>query len=126
MKRDALLPQADHDGDWSAEFGRTRRRTWRKARWAVLILVVSFAAAFWDLRYFFPGFLGAIGSILWLTYLWRRYYVCPACGRTPMTSSASAGLDGVSYDRGVDLDPEFCPNCEVRLKPEPEVKRLFF
>jgi hypothetical protein len=42
-----------------------------------------------------------------------------------MTSTATSGLEGFSYNRGVNLDPEFCPNCEARLKPEPEVKRLF-
>jgi hypothetical protein len=126
MRRDDLPQRTDHDGDWSAEFRQTRRRAWRKARWAVLVLVVSFGAAFLDFRFFLPAFVGAFGSILWLTYVCTRYYVCPACGKTPMTASASAGPGGFSYDRGVDLDPEFCPNCEVQLKPEPEVKRLFF
>jgi hypothetical protein len=43
-----------------------------------------------------------------------------------MTGGATIGAGGLSYDRGANLDPEFCSRCRVRLKPEPEVKRLFF
>jgi hypothetical protein len=116
----------EHDGDWSAEFQNRRRRIWRKARWAVLILMCSFAAAFWDMRFFFVAFFGGIGSILWLIFVCTRYYLCPACGKMPMTNGTAFGTDGISYERGVALDPEFCANCGVRLKPEPEIKRLFF
>lgn len=119
-------PPADHDGDWSAEFQKKRRRAWRKARWAVLILAVAFAAAWWDVRWFIAGFVGCFGALLWIIWVWRRYYLCPACGETPMTNGPALGTEGLLYERSVDLDPEFCSNCGVRLKPEPEVKRLFF
>jgi hypothetical protein len=118
-------PADEHDGDCSAEFQRRRRRTWRKVRWAVLILVGSFAAAFWDLRFFFVAFVASAGAILWLTFVCARHYLCPACGKPPMTGGPAFGTGGVLYDKSVDLDPEFCSNCGVRLKAEPEVKRLF-
>jgi hypothetical protein len=119
-------PPADHGGDWSAEFLRKRRRAWRKARWAVLILAVAFAAAWWDVRWFIAGFVGCFGALLWIIWVWRRHYLGPACGETPMTNGPAFGTEGILYDKSVDLDPEFCSNCGVRLKPEPEVKRLFF
>jgi hypothetical protein len=118
-------PARADDGDWSAEFQEARARAWRKARWAVVILVGSFAAVFWDIRFFLIGFLGAAGSILWLIFVCTRHYLCPACRKTPMFGSGRFGADGFSYSRRVDLDPEFCSNCGVRLKPEAVIKRLF-
>ena len=41
-----------------------------------------------------------------------------------MTNGAAFGTDGLFYDKSVALDPEFCANCGVRLRPEPEIKRL--
>ena len=101
-------PALEHDGDWSAEFQAQRRRAWRKARWAVRILASSFAAVLWDMRFFFVGFLGGAGSILWLVFVCTRYYLCPACGKMPMTSGTAFGPDGYSHERGVALDREFC------------------
>lgn len=118
-------PAPEHDGDWSAEFQTRRRRAWRKARWAAAILLASFAAAFWDMRFFLLAFVGGMGAIVWLIFVASRYYRCPACGKTPMTNGPAFGTEGVLYEKSVDLDPEFCSNCGVRLKPEPEVKRLF-
>ena len=120
-------PAHDHDGDGdcSAEFQKRRRRAWRKARWAVLVLLVSFAATWWDMRFFIPGFIASIVAILWIVFVWTRHYVCPACGKTPMTNGPAFGTEGIFYDKSVDLDPEFCANCGVRLKPTPEITRLF-
>jgi hypothetical protein len=118
-------PARGNDGDRSAEFQKRRRRSWRKARWAVFVLLVSFAAIWWDMRFFLPGFVASIVAILWIVFVWTRHYVCPACGKTPMTNGPAFGSDGVFDDRGVDLDPEFCSHCGVRLKAAPEVTRLF-
>jgi hypothetical protein len=115
----------EHDGDWSVEFQKRRRRSWRKARWAVLVLLVSFAATWWDMRFFILGFVAFAGAILWIIFVWRRYYVCPACGKTPMTNGPAFGTESIFYDKSVDLDPEFCANCGVRLKAAPEITRLF-
>jgi hypothetical protein len=41
---------AGDDGDWSAAFQKQRRRNWRNSRWALLVLLVTFAAAWWDMR----------------------------------------------------------------------------
>jgi predicted RNA-binding Zn-ribbon protein involved in translation (DUF1610 family) len=119
-------PAREHAGDGSAEFQKRRRRAWRKVRWAVLALLVSFAAAWWDMRFFFIGFVASAGAIIWLTFVGTRHYRCPACGKLPMTNGPAFGTDGIWYDKSVDLDPEFCSNCGVRLKPEPEVERLLF
>jgi hypothetical protein len=119
-------PDAAHDGDWSAEFQTRRQRAWRKARWAFAVLAITLPLALYDMRFFFVAFVGGFGAILWLVYVATRHYLCPACGKMPMTSGAAFGTDGISYRRSVDLDPEFCSSCGVRLKPEPELKRLFF
>jgi ribosomal protein S27AE len=118
-------PAHEHDGDWSAEFQKKRRRAWRKTRWAVLILLVSFAGAWWDMRLFIPAFIASFIAILWIVYVTTRRYRCPACGEIPMTNGPAFGTDGIFYDKSVDLDPEFCSNCGVRLKPPPEITRLF-
>jgi hypothetical protein len=116
----------EHDGDWSVEFQRKRRRAWREARWTVLVLTVAFAAAWWDERLFIAGFVGCFAAILWIIYVWRRHCLCPARGKTPMTNGPAFGTEGLLCEKSVDLDPEFCSNCDVRLGPEPEVKRLLF
>jgi hypothetical protein len=119
-------PAHEEDGDWPAEFQKRRRRAWRKTRWAFGIVLVSFGAAFWDLRFFFVAFVAIAGAIIWLTFVATRHYLCPACGKLPMTNGPAFGTEGLLYDKSVDLDPEFCSNCGVRLKPEPAVKRLLF
>ena len=118
-------PAHEHDGDWSAEFQKRRRRSWRKTRWAVLVLLVSFAAIWWDMRFFIPGFVASIVAIFWILRVTTRRYLCPACGKTPMTNGPAFGTDGLFSNKDVDLDPEFCSHCGVRLKAAPEVTRLF-
>jgi hypothetical protein len=104
--------------DRSAEFQERRKLAWRKSRFAFAVLPVSFLAAAWNLQWFLFAFVSMAAAILWLTFVCTRYYTCPSCGRIPMTSRVSLGAGGFSYSRGVDLDPEFCSNCGVRLKPE--------
>jgi ribosomal protein S27AE len=123
-KKPSAAPE--HDGDWSAEFQRKRRRAWRKTRWAVLVLLVSFAATWWDMRLFIPGFIASIIAIFWIIRVTTRRYRCPACGEIPMTNGPAFGTDGIFYNKDVALDPEFCSNCGVRPRPEPEIKRLLF
>lgn len=118
-------PAREDDGDWSAEFQKKRRRTWRKTRWAVVVLAVSFAGIWWDMRLFIPGFVASIIAILWIIRVTTRRYLCPACGKTPMTNGPAFGTDGIFYNKDVDLDPEFCSHCGVRLKAALEVTRLF-
>ena len=104
--------------DWSAEFQERRTLAWRKSRLAFAVLPISFLAASWDFRVFMFAFVSLAAAILWLTFVCTRYYTCPACGRIPMTSGASLGAGGFRYSRSVDLNPEYCSNCGVRLKAE--------
>jgi len=90
----------------------------------VSVLLVSFAAIWWDMRFFIPGFVASIVSIFWILRVTTRRYLCPACGKTPMTNGPDFGTDDIFYNKDVDLDPEFCSNCGVRLKPAPEITRL--
>jgi len=90
----------------------------------VPVLLVSCGAIWWDMRFFIPGFVGFFAAILWIIFVWTRYYVCPACGKTPMTNGPAFGTEGIFCDKSVDLDPEFCANCGVRLEAAPEITRL--
>jgi ribosomal protein S27AE len=114
----------EDDGDWSADFQKKRRGAWRRTRWAVLVLLVSFAGIWWDMRLFIPGFIASIIAIFWILRVTTRRYLCPACGKIPMTNGPAFGTDGIFYNKDVALDPEFCSNCGVRLKAPPEVTRL--
>jgi hypothetical protein len=46
------------------------------------------------------------------------------CGKIPVTNDPAFETDGVWYERSVNLDPECCSNCGVRMKPESEIMRF--
>lgn len=115
--------------DASTEFQQRRRRTWRAVRWWLLATVVAgllFAmgpvgsdrtlsqAQFSFMMICF--FVAAVAMILVIRGV-TTYYRCPNCNKIPMTGSFSAGLGGISYRRGVDLNPTECSHCGARLKP---------
>jgi len=41
-----------------------------------------------------------------------------------MTNGPAFGTGSIWCERSVNLDPEFCSNCGVCLKPEPEITRF--
>jgi hypothetical protein len=108
----------DAPSDWSAEFQRRRRRAWRRTRWVMAAIVIAWLAGWFGAEKH-PLLMPIAGGIFflgvaWLILVMRTDYLCPACGQNP----PGQGGDGV------DLDPEFCSHCGVRLRPEPRHSRL--
>jgi hypothetical protein len=46
----------------------------------------------------------------------RRHYRCPKCNEMPMGNWVNSGPGFFGANRGVDLFPVTCPNCEARLR----------
>lgn len=101
--------------DWSDEFQERRRETWQKSRFAFALLALG-VATMWIPRVEIFGAGAFAVAIVWLTYVCQRYYRCPSCDSIPMSGYTSMGSGGVSFSRGVALNPEFCSTCGVRLR----------
>lgn len=114
--------------DVSTEFRERRSRTWRAVRWWLLAaFVVGSALAFGlggenrelsrdEFTFFLAGFVVVATAILFFIRGILVHYRCPNCNEIPMTDSWKAGGGGLSYRRGVDLNPTLCPNCGALLK----------
>ncbi|HEY7841962.1 MAG TPA: hypothetical protein VIC61_10365 [Gammaproteobacteria bacterium] len=115
--------------DVSEQFQERRNRTWRAVRWWLPVGAIAGATFA-----FMPGgtdraltqaeftvmmvcfFIVALSIIMLIRGI-LKHYRCPNCNEIPMTSSFSAGSGGLSYRRGVDLNPLECSHCGARLKP---------
>lgn len=118
-------------GDASAEFKQRRLRTWHAARWWLLVGAIGFLGSWFGLSaadgehgragftLFLLGFVAFGAAIIFMTHAVTKFYRCPVCDEIPKTGSLKAGVGGISYRSGVDLDPSECPNCGAKLKPDP-------
>ena len=102
--------------DCSSEFQRRRRKAWQFARFGFALALISILTLIWGGRFEHEAFIGFGGAIIWLTLVAFWCYRCPNCGTIPIATSSSAGTGGISFGAGVDLNPEFCCACGVRLK----------
>ena len=114
--------------DVSEEFRQRRSRTWQAVRWWLLTGVVAGVAfalvpggtdraiSQTEFTIMMICFFVAASSIILLIRGILTHYRCPNCNQIPMTSSFKAGGGGLSYRRGVDLDPLECSHCGARLK----------
>jgi uncharacterized membrane protein len=99
------------------EFQKRRRKAFRTAIPCLLAGLICFAAigliGIADLPA--PAFTISILALLTFLFIgcgilvFRAGYRCPKCGRIPWT-------DSFTEQGGVDLDPEVCAHCGVRLK----------
>lgn len=103
-------PEYAKDIDWSDEFQERRREAWRKSRFAFALLAIG-TAVMWIPKYEIYGAGAFAAAIIWLTFVCYLYYKCPSCDGVPMMSMSGGS-------RGVDLNPEFCSKCGVRLRPK--------
>ncbi len=120
--------------DASGQFRERRSRTWRAVRWWLLIGVIAIltflftpggkdrALSQGEFTFMMVCFFLAAGSIIFLIRGILTHYRCPNCNEIPMTSSFKAGGGGISYRRGVDLNPLECSHCGARLKPGGELR----
>jgi hypothetical protein len=117
-----------HIPDASAEFRLRRTRTWRAVRWWLVVgAVAGFTFALVpggqdralsqsEFAFMMACFFAVAIAIIFLIRGILAHYRCPNCNEIPMTSSIKAGSGGISYRRGVDLNPEECSHCGARLK----------
>lgn len=116
--------------DASAEFRERRARTWRAARWWLVVGIfagICFgvvpggsdrALSQAEFTFMMVCFFVAGASIIFLIRAILTYYRCPNCDQIPMTSSFKASVSGISYRRSVDLNPTECSHCGARLRSE--------
>ncbi len=117
--------------DVSGEFRERRTRTWRSVRWW-LLLGAAAGGAFalgptgsdlelsrGEFTFMLVAFCVVATSIIFLVRGIITHYRCPRCNEIPMTDSFSAGGGGISFRRGVDLNPSVCSHCGAQLKSDP-------
>jgi hypothetical protein len=71
---------------------------------------------FWQLNLSFASFVALGVSVVAIVLAVRRHYRCPKCNAVPMGSWTTFGSGGVSWNRGVDLNPTACPKCGAKLR----------
>lgn len=102
--------------DVVTKFQERRRKLFRYAVYPIVGTAIGFTAAYlfaesdgnW-MSWAGFGFAAAVASIAVLVGLVLVIYRCPACNRVPMDYAP----DG---EKGVVLNPDYCPNCMARLK----------
>ena len=110
----------------AAQFQKNRAVAWTSSKPWIGVAIVGFcitaltgnsADSAFNLRWGI-GMVGmliviaAIGRLVWIV---KHTYQCPNCKKVPMSRNYILGTS-FGYEDQVNLDPEACSNCGVRLK----------
>ncbi len=120
-KADRAIEQDREKGkgiDCSTEFQKRRRESRHKALPAFALIGIALLMLFWGSAYEYLAFFGFGTAVAWLSLICFLYYRCPNCGMIPISGGSSSGRGRIGFSYGVDLNPDYCCACGVRLRPE--------